>query len=262
MKLATLAFMVLCLACNTAPEKKEVMGIAGAYKMSSSRVKGDKFDSTYNDLSQLKIYTGEYMMYANVNVPDSIGSFGIGTYHINGDTLTENVIYSAHDSVYNDKPETYKLAVQKTTTGYKQLITGMHDNDGNKFDLTETYDSAATVVPTTVDGAWKLVKRYYVLGKDTSSIICTQYKTYYAGYTIWGGTWKDSLNKTHTGIGYGKFTMPAANKVKELMATSTFYEVRGHDFDIDLDMMGSDGFKQTIHNPDGSKSVEVYERLK
>ena len=88
------------------------------------------------------------MMYANVNVPDSIGSFGIGSYSINGDTVIENVVYSAHDSVSNDKPATFKLAVQKTVGGYKQMISGMQDKDGKKFDITETYDSAATAVPT------------------------------------------------------------------------------------------------------------------
>jgi hypothetical protein len=46
------------------------------------------------------------------------------------------------------------------------------------------------------------------------------------------------------------------------MIASTYSQVRGHDFDIDNEMMSSDGFKQTINSPDGSKTVEVYERLK
>lgn len=46
------------------------------------------------------------------------------------------------------------------------------------------------------------------------------------------------------------------------MTASTYSEVRGHDFDIDVEMMGTDGFKQTMNNADGSKSVEFYEKLK
>jgi hypothetical protein len=42
------------------------------------------------------------------------------------------------------------------------------------------------------------------------------------------------------------------NKVKESMMES-FAMVRGHDFDIEIEMMGVDDFKQTITNADGSK---------
>ena len=56
--------------------------------------------------------------------------------------------------------------------------------------------------------------------------------------------------------------MSGNNKVKESMNSSTTYMVRDHDFDIDIEMNGKDGFTQTINNKDGSKSVEFYERLK
>ena len=138
----------------------------------------------------------------------------------------------------------------------------MQDNSGQKFDLTEVYESVSTTAKTPLDGAWKLVKGYYVMGSDTTNNNITQYKTYYAGNWIWGHTWKDSTNKIHTGIGYGKFSMPAPNKVKESMKAATYFEVRGHDFTIDVVMIGKDGFRQTMNNADGSKGVEIYERLK
>ncbi|MGI8637678.1 MAG: hypothetical protein ACR2KZ_19945, partial [Segetibacter sp.] len=178
------------------------------------------------------------------------------------DTLTENVIYSANDSIGDSTHRTYKLYIMKSGNGYEQNIPGMQGNNGQKFDLKEKYDSVGTGATTPLDGAWKQLARYDIKGKDTSSFPATQYKTYHSGYCIWGNTWKDSLNKVHTGIGFGKFTMPAANKVKESMIASTFSEVRGHDFDIDVEMMGNDKFKQTMSVGDGSKSVEVYERLK
>jgi hypothetical protein len=261
MRLVCAAFILLFIGC-TGSDKKESANMPGAYKILSVSVKTDKTDTTYTNSNQLKIYTKDYMMYANIDSPDSVSGFGIGSYSVDKDTVTENVIYFANDTVSRDQSSTYKLAIEKTGSGYKQFIAGMQNNAGQKFDMTEAYDSVGTGTTTAVDGAWKLVKRYMVKGKDTTNSSGIQYKTYYAGYCIWGATWKDSLNKTHTGIGFGKFTMPADNKIKESMIASTYSQVRGHDFDIDNEMMSSDGFKQTINSPDGSKTVEVYERLK
>ena len=175
--------------------------------------------------------------------------------------MTENVIYNANDSVSNDNPGTFKLKVDKTDKGYKQLITGMEMTPRQKFDLNDSYESVGTGDSTALDGAWKMVKTYWVKGTDTSYSTGTEFKTYFSGYVIWGHTYKDSLNKTHTGIGFGKFTL-TGNKVKESMSASTYSEVRGHDFDIDIEMSGSDGFTQTMNNADSSRSVEMYERLK
>ena len=261
MKLAIASVMLLFISC-TGSTKKESLSMSGAYQMKSVAVKSSQVDTSYTDANQLKIYTGDYMMYANINSPDTISSFGIGSYTASEDSVTENVIYSAGDSVENSQPASFKLAITKAGNGYTQAIAGMEDNSGQKFDMTEVYESVGTAVTSPLDGAWKIVKRYNVKGTDTAYSNDTQYNTYYAGNCIWGCTWKDSANKIHTGIGFGKFTMPAPNKVKESMTASTYSEVRGHDFDIDVEMMGTDGFKQTMNNADGSKSVEFYEKLK
>ncbi|HEY0679477.1 MAG TPA: hypothetical protein VGD17_14435, partial [Chitinophagaceae bacterium] len=195
-------------------------------------MKSEKTDSTISDPHQLKIFTEDFMIYANVNPPDSISGFGIGTYSINGDTVTENVIYRAYDSTFNDTASSFNLVINKTDKGYTQVINDM-GNNGEKFTLTENYESVGDSADTPLDGAWKLVEHYYVKGNDTTKLQTTQYKVYYAGNCIWGSSWKDSLNKTHTGIGYGTFVMTGNNKVKESMKSSTFAAVRGHDFDID-----------------------------
>jgi hypothetical protein len=200
-------------------------------------------------------------MYANVNSPDSISSFGIGSYTASGDTITENVIYSASDSTSDDTLRSFALLIEKTPKGYKQIIPEILSG-GQKFKLTEEYETAGTDSKSPLDGTWKLVKRFTVNGKDTVSATGVQYKAYYAGHCIWGHTWKDSLNKTYTGIGFGKFEMAGANKVKESMIASTYSDVRGHDFDIAIEMNGTDGFTQTMDNGTAGKSVEVYERLK
>lgn len=258
MKNLILAAILFITGCSTA-DKKDV-SMPGAYKMLSQNVQYDKVDTTYTTTLQMKIYTEDYMMYTNVNSLDTISSFGIGTYSADKDTITENVIYSASDTTATENPGKYKLIIEKTANGYKQIIPEIL-TQGRNIKLTEEYETAGTSVTSPLDGAWKQIKSYYVNGKDTTVNKVTQYKTYYAGIVVWGGTSTDSLNKLNTGTGYGKFEM-TGNKVKEAMIASTFYQVRGHDFDIDIEMNGTDGFTQTINNADRSKSVEVYVRLK
>jgi hypothetical protein len=261
MKLTFAAILLLFIGC-TGSQKEAELNMPGVYKMVSRSIKTDKTDSTYSNIDQLKIYTDDHMMYANINSPDSVSGFGIGSYSVAKDTVTENVIYMANDTSFSENPASYDLAIKKTEKGYQQLIIGIQNKAGDKMDLTESYESTGLTQTTPLDGSWKMVKRYQIKGKDTTLNKASQFKTYYAGYCIWGHTWKDSLNKTHTGIGYGKFTMTGNNKVKESMMVSTYAEVRGHDFDIDIELMGKDEFKQTIVDPDGSITVEIYERLK
>ncbi|MEO6231634.1 MAG: hypothetical protein ABJB11_11345 [Ferruginibacter sp.] len=261
MKLSIVSLMVLLISC-TGTEKKAGVDMSGAYKMLSVEVKSDSADTTYTNSEQAKIYTGDYMMYANYIAADSNTSFGIANYTANGDTVTENVFYRSSDSIITDQPESYNLLIEKTSKGFKQFIKAMPTNSGGKIDLTEIYDSVGNNITSALDGAWKMTNRYVIKGTDTTTAMATQYKMYYAGYCIWGHTWKDSSNKAHTGMGYGTFTMPSANKVKESMIASTYAEVKGHDFDITIELMGNDGFKQMMDNADSTKSVEIYERLK
>ena len=260
MKILTVTALLFIMGCNTS-DKKENVSMPGAYKMLSQNVKSDKTDTTNTSLQQMKIYTDDYMMYANVNLADSIGSFGIGPYTSDIDTITENVIYNASDTSGTINPGTYKLVIEKTTKGYKQIIPDIL-SQGQHIKLTEEYESTGTAAKSPLDGAWKQTKSYSVNGKDTTVEKVTQYKTYYAGHIIWGQTYIDYKKKIHTGMGFGKFEMSGNNKLKESMIASTFYQVRGHDFDIDVEMKGTDEFTQTIHNTDSSKSVEIYQRLK
>lgn len=254
--------LVTIIGCNS-PEKKENTGMAGTYKMIYQRIKGDKTDTTYTSLQQLKIFTDDFMMYANVNPRDSVSSFGIGSYTFNQDTVFENVFYSAADTAKNDNPGTYKLIIAKTDKGYKQVIPNIM-SAGQSYELTEEYEYVGSSSKSALDGAWRQIKQYTIKGKDTTTGNTgnfIQYKTYYMGYVIWGNTFKDSTNKIHTGIGFGKFDF-TGNKVNESMIASTYSTVRGHDFDIDIEMTGTDNFMQTIKTSDGTKSVEIYSKLK
>jgi len=263
MKLFFAATAMLALTgCNNADKTETTnASMPGAYKMLSQSLKSSKLDTTTNSLQQLKMYSADYMMYANFNPADSISSFGIGTYTADKDTVTENVIYNASDSSKSDSPGSFKLAIEKTDKGYKQVISDLQMQSGEKMKLTEDYESIGTTVASTLDGAWKITKAYYVNGKDTSKNDAVQYKMYADGHFIFGHTYSDSAKKTHTGMGYGTFAM-TGNKSKETVLVSTYYQIRNQSVDLDIEMNGNDAYTQTITNKDGSKSVEMYQRLK
>jgi hypothetical protein len=261
MKLALAVVMLTLIGCSN-PEKKGNVSLQGTFKMKYQRLKNDKTDTTYSSRKQMKIFTEDYMMYANINSPDSLSSFGIGPYSFEKDTISEYVIYSASDTIKTENPGTYKLIINKTDKGFIQVIPNILTG-GKYYELTEEYESIGNDVKSSLDGVWKKVKVTQIKGKDTTTITSdVQYKIYYAGYVIWGNTWTDSLNKNHTGIGFGKFEMNGKNKLKESMMESSYYTVRGREFNIDIEMNGDDNYNQTINNADGSKSIEYYERLK
>jgi hypothetical protein len=259
MKKVTFLFLFAAIACNNA--KKETPAMPGVYLMLSQSVKGEKIDTTYTTLNQLKIYTDDHFMYANVNPADSVSAFGIGTYSADTGAVIEHRIFSAADSTSSASPSTFKLEVEKTGKGYRQVIPAF-ELQGQKYRLTEEYQSQDTASTSPLDGAWKQIKYYYIKGKDTSAENNVQYKTYYEGHFIWGQSYTDSAKKTHTGIGFGTFTMDGTNKAKETVASSNYSQIIGMIFNLDISMNGSDGFSQTITNSDGSKTIEVYQRLK
>jgi hypothetical protein len=260
MKKVFAIFLLTAAACNSG-SKKEPLQMSGAYQMKSVSMKTDKMDTTSNSLLQLKMYTADYMMYANVNPADSVSGFGVGTYTISNDTLTETVFYNASDTSMNDKENTFKLAIEKSANGYTQVIPDMQWGN-SKLTLTETYESVGTTTASPLDGLWKQVKSYNINGTDTSMNTYSQYKMYHAGHFMFGHTLADSTKKNHTGIGYGTFTMDGNNKLKESITASTYYQIRGQTIDIAVELNGTDGYTQTITSADGSKSVEMYQRVK
>lgn len=254
-------FLLFAIACTNAPDK-ESLSMTGAYKMTTASVKSDAIDTSYSSLLQLKLFSDGYVMYANVNPADSVSGFGIGSYTTHMDTVSENMMYYAKDSSKSDAERMYSLLINKSATGYKQVIADMQLNDTTKITLTEDYESVGTAATSPLDGLWKLVTTYYINGTDTSRNEMTQYKMYGAGHFIWGHTWTDSTNQLKTGIGYGTFAMEGTDKVKESVTASTYADARGHNFDLAIEMNGNDEYKQTITLPDGALNVEIYQRVK
>ncbi len=257
-----LPLLILVLfACKGTTDKDDI-NMVGTYKIISNSVKSDTEDTTYTNRNQLKIYTDDFMMYANWNTDDSISGFGIGSYSIHMDTLTENVIYSARDTMIYDAESSFILTIENSPNGYVQTIPEMTTASGTRYILKENYERVGTGQKTSLDGAWHLTSRLEISGTDTVVTEQTQYKTFWSGYVIWGNVYTDAAGKKNCGIGYGTFEMIGPDKLKENMMSSSFETVRGQAFDIMIDMNGTDQYIQTIQNADGSKYVETYERLK
>lgn len=260
MKLLAVAVTLLFVSCMNSGKNK-FSDMSGVYKMLYQRIHNDNTDTTYKTLQQLKIFTDNYMMYANFNPRDSISAFGIGNYSLNKDTVTENIFFSASDTTHNNNPVAYSLLLDKTSKGYQQIIDSLSIR-GTKYRLVEEYESVGEDKTSPLDGAWRQVETSLITNDDTVTNTPTQYKVYHKGYVIWGHLIQDSMNVSHTAMGFGRFEMDGNTKMKEYMSTSTYYLVRAHNFELDISMNGPDEYTQTIHNDDGSRSVEIYKRLK
>jgi hypothetical protein len=261
MKKLPLLLAVACVvaACSTTPPE-----IKGAYKMMSQNVKADTVDQT-NTNPQLKIYTEQYMMYSGYSPADSVSSFGIGTYTLDGDAVNESVFYSAADTTSDAATYPYKLAIQRTDKGYKQVIDGMTADDGQKFVLTEEYETVSSPATSALDGAWQMTSGYFVNAKkDTFKFpmeAARQYKVHYAGNFMFGQNWTDSLKVVHTGMGFGTFEMTGDDQSKETIQTSAWPAIVGQTFNLALKFNGPDEYTQTIVSEDGSSTTETYRRL-
>ena len=260
MKLFFAVTLLAIASCNNV-DKKGNINMRGAYKMLSQSYKTAKLDTTNTSVQQFKIYTADYMMYAHFNPANASASFGIGSYTVDKDTVTENVFYNGSDSTKDDNLHSYKLGIEKTASGYKQAIPNILFGQEN-ITLIEKYETVNVIATSPLDGAWKLVKAYSIKGNDTIPDKITQFKIYGSGNFIFGHTYSDSSNKMHTGMGYGTFTMIGNTKSKETVTVSTYTSIRGQEVDIDIELKGADEFKQMIVLKDGSKLVEEYQRLK
>ncbi len=261
MKTILFCCVVIAIAgCTNAVDLSTI--IPGTYSMKSQTLNDGNKDTRYTELKQLKIYTDHFFMYTQVNPGDSVSAFGVGSFVAGKkDSLTENVIYSASDTSFNAAPASYRLHIDLTTGGYKQIIKGIVF-DGKKTTLTEEYSRIGTKASSPLDGVWKEIKGYSVNGTDTVVYNRTQYKAFYSGYFMFGHSVKDSTGKTRTGMGFGTFEMEGNNKLMETDLNSTYSIIAGQSFNIDVSMDGTDNYHQTITNSDGSKSVEFYERVK
>jgi len=251
------------ISCNGNSNEKKIPAMEGTYFMNTQTLNDGTKDTKYSDLKQLKMYTGHFYMYTQVNPKDSASGFGVGSYTTNNDsgTITETVVYRASDSTFYDAAAQYVLNITRTSDGYRQVIPDML-MDSTKYTLTEDYQTSGDSTKTPLDGVWKETHSVVINGHDTVVNQRVQYKAYYAGYFMFGQYVKDSASKYHTGIGFGTFKMLTDNQMEETDLNSTYAIIAGHTFNVKFQMDGDDHYSQTILNGDGTTGIEYYERVK
>lgn len=253
-----LILLAFALSCNDKPE--EIPSISGAYYMTRQIINDGTKDSMI-DRKQLKIYTDRHMMFATPNMTDSFATFGIAEYNLNGNKLSEHIFYRAAEG---DQKDTAVLSIERTDKGYIQVIDDIMFN-GRPVKLTEEYERINRPQQSPLDGTWKQVKNIFINQKGDSSVNETplEYKAYQSGYFIWAITTRDSANQRTSVFGYGPFEMVNPTKSKETVQNSTFVTgLIGRTYEVDLEFIGTETYKQTITFANGEKSIEIYEKLK
>ncbi|HEX8676577.1 MAG TPA: hypothetical protein VF700_05115 [Segetibacter sp.] len=256
-KLFPLLLIVVLSNCS----KKESPNMKGAYLM-VSQVMNDGSKDTVINRRQMKIFTDEHVIYAAMRFPDSLASYAVGTYRTGDGHVMEHYYYSSANQFTEDS---FLLEIEKTDTGYKQVIEDL-PSQGKTVKLTEVYRNVGNADSTPLNGAWKQTESFNINKKgDTTSNenIVQQLKVYQAGHFIWTSTYLSPAKKTQIFFGYGTFQMDGNNKSKEINTLSTYPPIIDSTFNIELEFMGKDSYKQTIVYPTRNyKSVEIYERLK
>jgi len=256
-QLLPLLFIILLL---TNCEEKKELHMKGAYQLVSQTLNDGTKDSVIQR-KQLKIYTDDHVMYAAMRLPDSLASYGIGTYEIQEDG---NVIeHFFHTSANGARKDTFLLKIEKTDKGYKQIIENL-PSQGRTLRLTEVYEAVGKNDSSALDGAWKQVRNIYISPKGDSSVIpdITQFKVYQSGNFIWAASYPDSARRVRTFFGYGNFEMAGNNASKEVNHLSTYPPIIDSTFNIQIEIIGSESYQQIIQQRDSSKAEEVYLRLK
>lgn len=235
------------------------LNMVGAWQMTKQIANDGKKDTLLKQ-EQLKIYTQGYMMYASPRATDSFGEYGIATYRVEGDRVVENIFYTSSAGEVTDSAH---LKVTKLDDGYRQVID--YSDQNGKLLLIEDYKKVGKPTKTPLDGAWKQVRNTYITanGDTTHRPGVTQFKVYQSGYFIWANPNQDpASNNFVTAYGYGTFKMNGNKRCVETNVNSTYHDLVGRPVNIDIEMISDNAYKQTITNEDGSKSIEVYERLR
>ena len=255
-KLFSLLIMLSLVSCHGTSDS---LNMAGTYSMVRQVLNDDSKDSVLVK-KQFKIYTDHYMIYAShISETDSLADYGIGTYRIENGKLVENIFYRASEG---DKKDSIILRIYKTQKGYQQVNNDFQYQD-KKYSLREEYERIGKPVTSPLDGAWKLIKNINIrTNGDTVYSNVVHFKVYQSGCFIWANSFDDPFtHKTISGFGYGTFHLEG-NTSTEINLNSTYIRsFVGRPIHLELEFLGKDSYKQSVINPGGDKTVELYERL-
>jgi hypothetical protein len=251
-------FLTKCAQQNSTPK----LSMPGVYSLKHQTVTISGRDSMV-DKRQLKIYTDKYMMYASPSSSDSLANYGIATYNVDGEKVTEEVFYTSANGSTKD---TFVLKVDKNEDGYKQVIenTDANNKRNPNYTSTEIYEKVGMGDSSALDGVWKQTTRLNISKEGDTSVddVQTQFKIYQNGFFIWANTYEDTVShKFPSAFGYGTFTM-SGDSATEVNINSTYaVSLISKPFVIKVDFTGKSEYKQTHLYPLGNRSVEIYQRL-
>ncbi len=233
----------------------------GAYSMLTQNFKGNAIDTASAENKQLKIYMDSVMMYVLVNPAQDVSAFAVGTFSVDSGKLIENIMYNATENLQSADVLTDPVSITRNDTGYMQVMSKTVSDKG-EIKITETYRSTGINSTSLLDGIWKQVSSYALRGNDTIIHKDIEYKAFYAGNFAYGDYYTDSLQQKSTGISYGTFSLDSSNHLTETITASTWSELNGKTFVLDITINGNDSFTQTAVNATGNKEISMYERLK
>ncbi len=256
--------LVFCLSKYAQQDSTTILSMSGVYSLKQQTVTNSGKDSMV-DKRQLKIYTDKYMMYASPSPSDSLANYGIATYKIDGNKVTEEVFYTSANGSTKD---TFVLKVDKNEDGYKQAIENTDANNKRNSNATSTeiYEKVGMGDSSALDGVWKQTTRLFINKTGDTSVdnVQTQFKIYQNGFFIWANTYEDTvLHKFPSAFGYGTFTMAGDTSATEVNINSTYaVSLISKPYVIGVKFNGTNEYVQTHLNPNGDRSVEIYQRLK
>jgi hypothetical protein len=266
--LACLSLSIVSLTINAQAVPAKSTGqmnspnsMKGAYLMTMQKFTQNNKD-TMLDAKQLKIYTDGYFMYAHTVGADTVGSYGVGTYKMQGGNVVEHVFYTS-DNGAQEADFTVKIA--KSPDGYSQVIHYPADASGPEAILTESYKTVSKKLASSLDGAWKMTKVTFIATDGTPTVDNNpvQYKFYQSGHFMFGSTQTDpATKKTSSNIGYGSFAVNGPDEITETPMNSSYRTMINTPVKLKLELKGKDHYQQTIKWDDGSKLIEEYERMK
>jgi hypothetical protein len=237
---------------------RDTDSLTGAYRMLSQYGNSQRLD-TVGTNPQLKIFTGNYAMYARHAGP--IAAFGVRHIVPEKGGIVERNIFGMSDTAEFVTPDAFHVEIEMTDRGYKQVIPSAKIW-GQDFYIEEEYQRVDQGKPSPVDGAWHLTKAFTVKGADTTHLEIVQFKFYQSGSFIFGHSLRDSAFAVpHAGIGFGTFSMTGDDTLVENVEESSYPGIMGKSFNIKVTLTTPNELLQIVDELDGVKSVEFYERM-
>lgn len=232
---------------------QEIVDFSGAYSLVPNESSSGFVDSDSMDFKKLKIFAKDYYMQAQII--DSVTSFEIGTYKLDGEKLKQQVIFSSSGTNRNE-PATNVFNINRTRENNIQLIKDSKSGQ-EKTANAENYEYIGEKTKSFIDGAWGQIATYSVSDMDTTwSEGHENFKLMYDGYFIWG----DYRDDTYFGL--GTFEINDNFRLQETLLQSNFMSFAGTTFFIDVEFANDNEFKQTILDSiSGIRYIEVYQRL-